>query len=109
MRSLKYYLGRIYKRVTYYIETYRKEQTHKQKMIYTVTSRDFVTPVQNLSLISILLSLPSDHFKGLMLMLPTNVSIVYIKQLAPNHHHGVFIKQRFNLKVRCIALLPNLL
>ena len=52
---------------------------------------------------------PSDRFKGLILMLPANVSIVCIKQLAPNHHHGVFIKQRFNLKVRCIVLLPNTL
>ena len=34
-------------------------------------------------------------------MLPTKVSIVCIKQPATNHHHGVFMKQRFNLKVRC--------
>ena len=40
-------------------------------------------------------------------MLPAKVSIVCIKQPALNHHHGVFMKQRFNLKVRCIALLPN--
>ena len=48
---------------------------------------------------------PSDRFKGLMLL--ANVSIVCIKQLAPDHHHGFFIKQRLNLKVRCVVLLPN--
>ena len=51
----------------------------------------------------------ADIVYGWPLMLPANVSIVFIKQLAPNHHHGVFIKQRFNLKVRCIVLLPNTL
>ena len=45
------------------METYRKIQ----KILFTIISRGFVTPVQSLKLNSILYSLPSNHYKGLIL------------------------------------------
>ena len=77
------------------METYRKKQTHKQKLLFTITSRGFMNPVQNLTVNSILLSLHRDHFKGLMLMLqPMFQMFVSSKQ----NLTCIFLSARFNLK-----------
>ena len=46
------YIGRFYLNVTYCMEKYRKKQTQKQ--LFTIISRGFVTPLQDLTVISII-------------------------------------------------------
>ena len=55
VRSFKYYLGRVKPNVTtYYMKTYRKKQTQKRNLLFTIISRGFMTPVHTANIFKII-------------------------------------------------------